>query len=494
MRTRRTRTPRSDLHELIRSLSGSEKRFFKLSAARQAGEKKYLALFDAVAAQTEYNEEAIREQFHGESFVRHLSAAKNHLYGLVMKSLRDFHTSRSRRIADLQHDASLLINRGLHSHAWRSLNKGLKLAEESGHFTAAVEIAVEQWSMMMDHAESIGEFEEKGNAALGKAMRHLESRRILLHLVELNSRLSIYRAEEADGEKSPDDIRQFYRTMLQHPLLADEARYKEARVAAYYHLVRGSCFQYLGDFERAWQEKRTVLEVSEQILRIETDSIKNYLSAAQNCANAALGLGHKNELEELVSRMRALLRDLQLSEKDQALLFSKVATIELQRLLMNTSARRKGIPGWIAETLEEHGKHIRKSTMFQIYFMAGTVLSLGRRYHDVLEWSRAGLDIAPLDSYAERRLDLLLMRTIALHELGEIPLLDSQLRSLKRRNSNEQWFPYQKACYQVLTALQNESAPGRKKRTARDIVASHNISIAPDGERNPLLFWLSGIM
>ena len=493
MASRRKRSPRSDLHELIRSLSGSEKRFFKLSASRQAGEKKYLALFDAVAAQAIYDEEAIREQFPNESFVRRMSAAKNHLYGLIMRSLRDFHTSRTRRIANLQHDAAILVDRGLHSHAWKTLNKGLAMAEESGHFTAAAEIAVAQWNMMMDHAESIGEFEEKGRAALGKAMQHLESRRILLGLIELNSRLSVFRAEEAIGGKSSEDIRQFYRTLLEHPLLDDDAHYEELRVAAYYHLVRGSCFQYLGNFEQAWHEKQMVLEANEQMLRLDADSIKNYLSAAQNCANAAVGLGRQHELEKLVDNMRAVLRDIQLSDKNQALLFSKVATIELQRLLMNPRARRLGVPGWIAETLREHNKHIRKSTLFQIYFMASTVLSLGERYHDVLEWSRIGLDIAPLDSYIERRLDLLLMRTIALHKLGEIDRLDSQLRSLKRHRSTEQWLPYQEACYQVLTALQNDSATGREGQTARDIMASLGLSPASGGERNPILFWLSGI-
>jgi len=40
--------PSTELFDLIKSLSKSEKRFFKLSSSLQTGDKNYLKIFDAI--------------------------------------------------------------------------------------------------------------------------------------------------------------------------------------------------------------------------------------------------------------------------------------------------------------------------------------------------------------------------------------------------------------------------------------------------------------
>lgn len=65
-----------DLFQLIRSLSKSEKRHFKLSVSPYGGEKKYLLLFDAIDAQKDYDETELRERFRDEKFIRQFNVAK----------------------------------------------------------------------------------------------------------------------------------------------------------------------------------------------------------------------------------------------------------------------------------------------------------------------------------------------------------------------------------------------------------------------------------
>ena len=77
--------PSTELFQLIKSLTKSEKRYFKLSSSLQSGEKNYLKLFEAIELQNEYDEEAIKEQFKAETFIKHLPSEKNHLYNLILK-------------------------------------------------------------------------------------------------------------------------------------------------------------------------------------------------------------------------------------------------------------------------------------------------------------------------------------------------------------------------------------------------------------------------
>src|SRR5262249_20899523 len=94
-------TPSDKLFQLIKSLSKSEKRNFKLLASLNDKEEKsvFLKLFDAIEKQTrrqgKYDEKAIKEQFKKEVFIKQLTAAKFHLLNLILKSLRNYYNNTS---------------------------------------------------------------------------------------------------------------------------------------------------------------------------------------------------------------------------------------------------------------------------------------------------------------------------------------------------------------------------------------------------------------
>lgn len=77
--------PSTELFNLIKSLSKSEKRYFKLTSSLQSGEKNYMRLFDAIEAQDEYDEAAIKGKFEGETFVKHLPSEKITYIALFLK-------------------------------------------------------------------------------------------------------------------------------------------------------------------------------------------------------------------------------------------------------------------------------------------------------------------------------------------------------------------------------------------------------------------------
>ena len=87
--------PSNELFDLIKSLSKSEKRFFKLQSSLQSGDKNYVRLFDCIDRMEEYDEEQIKKLFKGEKFIKHLPSEKNHLYKLILKSLRSYYSDTS---------------------------------------------------------------------------------------------------------------------------------------------------------------------------------------------------------------------------------------------------------------------------------------------------------------------------------------------------------------------------------------------------------------
>lgn len=105
-----------DLFTLVHSLSPSEKKFFREYAGRSAhAETNYLRIFDAVAAQTQFDDDFLKQQFQNEKFITNFHVAKSYLFELILESLAhmDIHRSNITRYRSLMNEALLLFNKNL---------------------------------------------------------------------------------------------------------------------------------------------------------------------------------------------------------------------------------------------------------------------------------------------------------------------------------------------------------------------------------------------
>ncbi|MBL7778824.1 MAG: hypothetical protein JNK66_11100 [Chitinophagales bacterium] len=142
-------TVSEDIFQLIKSLSQTEKTYFKKFAQLHVlhEENVYLRLFDAIDAQEKYDEKLLTEIFSKGKSASQFSVLKNYLYSLILKSLRNYHaedTVRAELRQQLQ-NTSLLFERGLHTQAEKLLRRCRKTAEQCELFRELIEIsALEQ--------------------------------------------------------------------------------------------------------------------------------------------------------------------------------------------------------------------------------------------------------------------------------------------------------------------------------------------------------------
>ena len=80
------KTPSSTLFKLIKSLSGSEKRYFKVVNTADSNSK-YWLLFEAIEAQEEFDEDALQKAVYGDETIHivcnrdwHIETAKKSRY------------------------------------------------------------------------------------------------------------------------------------------------------------------------------------------------------------------------------------------------------------------------------------------------------------------------------------------------------------------------------------------------------------------------------
>lgn len=141
------KTPSLDLFHLVKSLSKTEKRYFKKFSELHGKENnKYLLLFDAIVRQPEYDEEALKKKFRSHAFVRQFPVAKNYLYSKILDSLEVFHKEASIHSSVRRniYRAELLQKKGLYDQSMKTLQRARKDANELDLFHALLEIQT-QW-------------------------------------------------------------------------------------------------------------------------------------------------------------------------------------------------------------------------------------------------------------------------------------------------------------------------------------------------------------
>ena len=136
---------KESLFSLIQSLNQAEKRYFKLFCFSQKENNNYLKLFELLTKQEIYDEEKIRKKFKGERFLKQLHVTKNYLYQLILKSLRNYHStiSADAEIKSLLRNVEILFTKELYDNGFSELKKAEKLAQRFENQTGLLEVI--QW-------------------------------------------------------------------------------------------------------------------------------------------------------------------------------------------------------------------------------------------------------------------------------------------------------------------------------------------------------------
>ncbi len=143
---------KEELFSLVKSLSKSEKRYFKVFCSQMGSENNYLRLFDALDKQKEFDEMVIRKKFKGEKFLDQLHVTKNYLRQLILKSLRSYHSkfSKDAELKDILRNIEILFNKELYEHCQTELKRAEYLAAAFELKTGHVEVI--NWKRKIEQA------------------------------------------------------------------------------------------------------------------------------------------------------------------------------------------------------------------------------------------------------------------------------------------------------------------------------------------------------
>lgn len=131
---------KEDLHRLIKSLSQTEKRHFRIFSSSGSRNKNYLNLFNEIDSQRIYSETEIRKKFAGQKFIKQLTFTKYYLQKQILKSLLIYNSEKSidLRLNNLVFKAQILFDKALYSDFKRTTSLGILLSKKYERFEAAL--------------------------------------------------------------------------------------------------------------------------------------------------------------------------------------------------------------------------------------------------------------------------------------------------------------------------------------------------------------------
>lgn len=430
------------LFELIKSMSKSEKRYFKILSSRHTigEENNYIILFDYIEQMSIYNEDDLFNHFSGEAFLNQFSITKNRLYESIMKSLDAFHSNSSvdTQIARLIHGAEILYDKSLYDHAKRQLLSAERLAKKHDKNSALYEISL-KYNELIETANYSNTTEQD----IEKITQNNSERIALLayhnDLWSIKSQLFILinkkgKARSAEERKNYDQLYAKL-TSLKVPSIVDfdASHLKNHILGAYYYAIldENSSLKYL-------LLNKNLLQEHPERIKLEPNT---YFSILTNIIHLYSKMGdYKNALISL-----KLLKEfpkehkIELNQDLEIKFFSSVHSTELMLYVQQAEFHKAlALESIILEGLRLYEHSISPVRKAYLYFQLAIAAFGVEEYSKSLKWTNTILNDSSIDEKEDICAFTHILNLIIHFELKNEQLLPYAIKSttrfLKNRN------------------------------------------------------------
>jgi len=425
--------PSTELFDLIESLSKSEKRFFKLSSSLQSGDKNYLKIFDAIDRQIEYNETAIKDQFKSEIFIKHFPSEKNHLYKLILKSLRSYHSDNSVSSALKQEikNIEILYNKALFKECNKFLMRAKKMAISYEKFYFLFELI--SWEkLLLEEAFEDGEFTKDLDTLILEEQEVIEKLRNLAAYHVLYSKINyVFRS---GGFVRDEEERSLVEEISNHPLIKGKNTALSKRAATICYYTQGFCKLANGDFSGSLAKFEEVKSILDDNTKIRKDLAKRYVRTLSNIMNCHIDQGEYEKAREMIDSLRALSESANFKRTDIRLNIFKDCCIGELKMCNATGDFETGIKtvDEILSGLDEFELKINKEQEVRFFYHVAYIYFGAGLYNKALFWINKVLN----DNENTLRQDLYsyarLFNLVIHFELGNFDLLEYITKSTQR--------------------------------------------------------------
>ncbi len=433
-----------DLFNLIKSLTKAEKRYFKMHASLQKGEKDYLLLFDEmeslVAAQQKegealgYDEAVLKGRLKNKISQSQFHVMKNYLTGLILKSLRGLREKNNieDQIAALMSEARLLEQKGLYDMCMKKLEALKAACLKYERYTTIVEVL--EMERVLYARTSTNLIEDRLDKTKAEMDRYVHLIQNTVAYSDLRQRmLAFYRR---DNRARSESAQQKLAAMLDEPLLQDEGMPAtfQSKISFYHTWAMLSFMQ--GDPVAAKRYYKSLSDVWIGYPHFKEEYPSTYIIYTSNYLVSCHMTRDYGPFEPLLEELKTTpTRSLY----EEAEAFQNICFLE-QLYFMNkeifgqataTVTKAKSLATEIENGLKKHGNKIVKSRELSIIHNSVVMFFALGMYDEVLHWVAKIQSSNITDQRKEVQLFARLVQLLIFTDKGEHLYIDNAFKAFE---------------------------------------------------------------
>ena len=459
--------PSDELHQLVKNLSMSEKRYFKIFSSRHVigGQNNYTRLFDAIEKQEIYDEQKIKNTFAKETFISHLPSEKHYLYNHILESLNSFHKERTflTRYANIIVTIEILFNKGLFEQCKRVIKKAKAEAYSLEKFPI-LNLIIRWETLIFIKDEDVKNLYK----SFDEELRILEVIRIQSALMRIAFRIQIeiykgnisqafYKSQEAEIKKyfpPKKEVNSFWAKY-----------YNFSGMALIYSMRNMQLQQY-----NCYKEINALMQNASQFI---VDLPRIYHSNNNNLVNLMFILEKNDEAKQLIQHQRTFMQTYKIKNPALAkVIFMNTNESELY-LFYRSEQYDKGVE--LIKRIEPELKKISllfSPIIFDLLYMMAAVTLCAEDYKSAVKWLNKILNTEKeMNIRMELRINSRLLYLITLYEKEDL-FFDNQYNSVKRFMAQEKGYKTQSKILEVIHLFADEKPSEIKKNKVKQIYKS----------------------
>jgi tetratricopeptide (TPR) repeat protein len=385
-----------DIFQLIKSLSPSEKRYFKVFASKHVigAKNNYEKLFDAYEALPDdqpYNEDAFKKSLKGKSYGKNLAQEKKYLTDLVMQSMRAYHAEKDYdgQLYDTIADIRFYFSKGLIAISAKAVEKGIEMASEQENLTALL--------TLLDYRLRISRLASSSpeSDAADEELEKLTIERLQLERRAQRLRRTIFNIHLTDKRKNEmvkfSGLIAELKEILKNPIITFKTK-------VFAHNGITTAYSALNDFDNSLKAHKNYIKVWDDYPNKKPIHKHDYKVALSNYIVYLIQVEKLEELMDVIAELEQLEMD---TEREKADLFY---TINMNKLIyyLNRGAEDKALSlvPELEKGLKKYKAIFTQKVQLDLYINIAMVYFRTNRFDKAIGIANQIYDINPkLDSH-----------------------------------------------------------------------------------------------
>lgn len=479
------KTPSSELHHLIHSLSADEKRHFKRTAkpSQEGQSAVYRELFDAISQQAEYDEKSLKQEFAPRLNDNRFSVAKNYLYQSLLKLLasRAQDESIQQKVRQELNFLEVLYNREMYRPARKHLNKAEKLWKGIDDPLLALQIT--EWRFRLSRVEyyqgtSPEQFSElllEVDGMLAKIKEHF--------LIFKDSAEFMYHLSKDGFVRPSEEFLDHSHKILERPHFKAPIDHAALPTQVLYHNTWGIYHYTQGQYSEAFGYYQALFRLVEEAPALIHENPQFYTGMLFNFGAIALQDRQFQTVHDVIALLEAFKKG---GSRLMARIFYFTTILKTRTVLDSLTLEHSDLLLYqVSAEVSRHERHLLALETIVIYFNLALLAFFRNDFTRSLQLIGYILNHSELYLYGDIQLIAGLIRLVIHFELGNYDLLEtlggSLYRSLAKKKDK---FAFENRLARLFRKFPNLAVQSERKRYLIGLKAEMSeLMLNPEGRR-----------